>query len=153
MECKKSGALILNNNMNKCLMVFQKKSMLWGIPKGHKESNEDNYVCMIREVKEEIGLNLNDIKFQILDTVIIKSEIRVYIIKLLLDYLPICSPPFEYGNDNHEIEKIEWVNLKDAYTRKNNFITKNALIFLKKINTISVSRNTFTLPHVTYLSV
>jgi 8-oxo-dGTP pyrophosphatase MutT (NUDIX family) len=131
-NCKRAGALILNTDMDKCLMVFQKKSMLWGIPKGHKEDNEDNYVCMIREVNEEIGLNLNNIKFEILESLIVNSDSFIYIIKLLLDSLPICSPPFEYGNDNHEIEKIEWVTLNDAYLKNNNYITRNALNKLKK---------------------
>ena len=129
---KKSGALILNTNMDKCLMVFQKKSMLWGIPKGHKEDNEDSYVCMIREVKEEVGLNLNNIKFEILESTSVNSESFIYIIKLLLDSLPVCSPPFENGDDNYEIEKIEWVTLNDAYLRNNNSVTKNALNKLKK---------------------
>jgi 8-oxo-dGTP pyrophosphatase MutT (NUDIX family) len=131
-KCKRAGALILNINMDKCLMVFQKSSMLWGIPKGQKEDNEDTYVCMIREVKEEVGLNLNDIKFEILESIIVNSDSFIYIIKLLLDSLPVCSPPFENGNDNYEIEKIEWVTLNDAYLRHNNSVTKNSLHKLKK---------------------
>ena len=132
MNYKRSGALIINSDMNKCLMVFQKSSLLWGIPKGQKEENEDCYLCMIREVKEEVGLNLNKLKFEILDNITINDESYVYIIKIFLDPLPICSPPFEEGNDNHEIEKIEWVNIEDAYKRKNNSITKHALYKLKK---------------------
>ncbi len=126
-QCKRAGALILNNNMDKCLMVFQKSSRLWGIPKGHKEKNEDSYVCMIREVREEVGLNLNNIKFEILKSGMVQTGSFIYIIRLYLNILPICSPPFENGKDNHEIEKIEWVNLDKAITRKNNSVTKNAL--------------------------
>jgi 8-oxo-dGTP pyrophosphatase MutT (NUDIX family) len=132
MNYKKAGALILNADMDKCLMVFQKSSLLWGIPKGQLEENEDCYICMIREVKEEVGLNLNNLKFEILESTTIHYESYIYIIKLLLDPLPICSPPFEEGNDNHEIEKIEWVKLEDAYKRKNNSITVHALHKLKK---------------------
>ena len=106
MNCKRSGALIINSNMDKCLMVFQKSSLLWGIPKGQKEENEDCYICMVREVKEEVGLNLNKLKFEILESITIHNESYIYIIKIFLDPLPICSPPFEYGNDNHEIEKM-----------------------------------------------
>ena len=130
-KCKRAGALILNMDMNKCLMVFQKSSMMWGIPKGRKEDNEDNYLCMIREVKEEVGLQLNNIKFEILESGMVNSETYIYIIRLLLDSLPICSPPFENGDDNSEIEKIEWVSIKDAYLRKNNSVTKNTLDKLK----------------------
>lgn len=132
MNCKRAGALILNADMDKCLMVFQKNSLLWGIPKGQKEENEDCYICMVREVREEVGLNLNNLKYEILESITIHEESYIYIIKLFLDPLPICSPPFEDGNDNHEIEKIEWVNIEDAYKRKNNSITKHALHKLKK---------------------
>jgi mRNA-decapping enzyme subunit 2 len=132
MNCKRAGALIINSDMDKCLMVFQKSSLLWGIPKGQKEKNEDCYICMVREVKEEVGLNLNNLKFEILESITIHDESYVYIIKIFLDPLPICSPPFEEGNDNHEIEKIEWVNIEDACKRKNNSITKHALYKLKK---------------------
>ena len=130
-KIKKAGAIILNNNMDKCLMVFQKNSNLWGIPKGQKEDNEDSYVCMIREVKEEVGLNLNNIKFEILKSAIIMNESFIYIIRLLLDSLPICSPPLENNQDNYEIGKIEWIILKDAYIKKNNCITKKAFVVLK----------------------
>lgn len=132
-QYKRAGAIILNHTLDKCLMVFQKSSSYWGIPKGSKlEKNEDNFICMIREVKEEVGLDLNHIKFEILEKVSVHSESCIYIIKIFLDPLPICSPPFEEGNENHEIEKIEWVTLEDAYFRQNNSITRNALYKLKK---------------------
>lgn len=131
-KCERAGALILNKNMDKCLMVFQKSSKLWGVPKGRKEDYEDNYLCMIREVKEEVGLNLNKIKLEVLDSVFIHKKALIYIIKIFLDPLPICSPPFEDGKENHEIEKIEWVPLHEAYTRKVNSITKNAFASLRK---------------------
>lgn len=132
-NCKRAGALILNYHMDKCLMVFQKSSKLWGIPKGHKEEDEDNYVCMVREVREEVGLDLNNIKFEILDSSIINTGSFIYIIRLFSDPLPICSPPFEDGKENHEIEKVEWVKLDKAGLRKNNSITKNALYKLRRL--------------------
>jgi len=130
---KRAGAIILNNTLDKCLMVFQKSSSYWGIPKGSKlNNNEDNFICMVREVKEEVGLDLNHIKFEVLGNVTVHSESCIYILKIFLDPLPICSPPLEDGNENHEIEKVEWVELDDAYSRKNNSITRNALFKLKK---------------------
>jgi 8-oxo-dGTP pyrophosphatase MutT (NUDIX family) len=132
-HCKRAGAVILNNEMDKCLMVFQKSSLFWGIPKGSKlDKDEDSFVCMVREVKEEVGLDLNYIKFEILDSVMVHVKSYIYIIKIFLDPLPICSPPMEDGNENHEIEKVEWVLLEDAYSRKNNSITRNALHKVKK---------------------
>lgn len=128
---KKAGALILGNDLKNCLMVFQKSSKLWGIPKGQRENKEDSFICMLREVREEIGLNLNHIKYEILGNIIYK-ESCIYIIKLCLDILPILSPPFEKGNENHEISRIEWVKIKNSLKRKTNSITKNSLCNFKK---------------------
>lgn len=130
---KRSGAIILNKNLTKCLMVFQKSSLFWGIPKGSKlDIYEDNFICMLREVKEEVGLDLNHIKIDVLGSFTIHLEACIYVIKLNLDPLPICSPPMEDGNENHEIEKVEWVKLEDAYKRNTNSITKIVLQKLKK---------------------
>jgi len=141
-RCKRAGAIILNSEMDKCLMVFQKSSLFWGIPKGSKNNkNEDSFICMVREVKEEVGLDLNHIKFEVLDSVMVHTEAYIYIIKIFLDPLPICSPPMEDGSENHEIEKVEWVGLEDAYSRKNNSITRNALYKLRKYLSIKNSFN------------
>ena len=130
---RRSGAIILNKDLSKCLMVFQKISSYWGIPKGSKiDVNEDNFICMVREVKEEVGLDLNHIKFEILGNVTVHSETCIYILKIFLDPLPVCSPPLEDGKENHEISKVEWVLLEDAYERHSNSITRNSLYKLKK---------------------
>ena len=132
-EYKRAGAVILNNEMNKCLMVFQKSSLFWGIPKGSRmNKNEDSFLCMIREVKEEVGLDLNRIKFELLNIIIVNLKTHIYIIRINLDPLPICSPPLENGYENHEIEKVEWVSLEDAYSRNTNSITRNALYKLRE---------------------
>ena len=113
-------------------MVYQKNSSLWGIPKGSREGNENNFICMLREVKEEVGLDLNQIKFDIIGNTSVFSEALIYILRLNLDFLPICSPPFEDGNDNHEISKIKWVNTSDVFRMKKNSITRNAFNYSKK---------------------
>jgi len=129
---KRAGALIFNKNLNKCLMVYQKNSSLWGIPKGSREKNENNFICMLREVKEEVGLDLNQIKFDIIGNTSVFSEALIYILKIHLDPLPICSPPLENGNDNHEISQVKWINTSDVFRMKKNSITRNALNYSKK---------------------
>lgn len=131
-EYKRAGALIFNKKLDKCLMVYQKSSSLWGIPKGSREGNENNFICMLREVKEEVGLDLNQIKFDIIGNTSVYSEALIYILKIHLDPLPICSPPLEYGDDNHEISHIKWVNISDVFQMKKNSITRNALNYSKK---------------------
>lgn len=128
-DFEKAGALILNQKLDKCLMVFQKTSSLWGLPKGGRENKESSFNCMLREVKEEVGLDLNFLNFELLDTVKInnKSNSQVYFVKLILDPLPICSPPLENGNENHEIMKIEWVPIQKIKDRKLNSFARNSI--------------------------
>jgi len=129
----RAGAIILNHNLTKCLMVFQKSSLYWGIPKGSKlDKNENEFVCMFREVQEEVGLNFHYIKYELLGKVDIHKDSCIFIIRIFLNPLPICSPPLEDNNDNHEIEKIEWVPLEEAYTRNTNSVTRKSLLELKK---------------------
>lgn len=54
---KRCGAVIIRNG--RVLLVHQMESKLWGIPKGKIEAGEDNLQTIIREVKEEIGYELN----------------------------------------------------------------------------------------------
>ena len=130
-DFQKAGALILNKNLDKCLMVFQKSSSLWGLPKGGRESKESSYSCMIREVKEEVGLDLNRVYFELLEKFKINSKSFVYFIKLNLDPLPVFYPPLNNGNENHEILKIEWVPINKISNKKINSFTRNSI---KKFN-------------------
>ena len=50
------GAGVLLHNGKKILLVCEKASKLWGIPKGHQEDNESYYDCWKRELKEETGI-------------------------------------------------------------------------------------------------
>lgn len=50
------GCIIINNN--KVLLVFEKGRNFWGFPKGHMEENETELETAIREVKEEVGLDV-----------------------------------------------------------------------------------------------
>lgn len=53
------GAIILNTNQTKCLMVKGwKSSSPWSFPKGKINQDESRAFCAIREVKEEIGFDI-----------------------------------------------------------------------------------------------
>jgi len=51
-----SSALIIHNN--KVLLIYHKKLDVWLYPGGHVEENENPDETLIREVKEETGLNV-----------------------------------------------------------------------------------------------
>jgi 8-oxo-dGTP pyrophosphatase MutT (NUDIX family) len=52
------GAIILNTNMTKVLMVQGYGGKSWGWPKGKLNKDESDVVCAAREVHEEIGFDV-----------------------------------------------------------------------------------------------
>ena len=124
---ERAGALIVNKEMSKCLMVHQIKSKLWGLPKGRKNyEDEPDDVCMRREVKEEVGLELENIPHTIKDIISVYPRAKIFVVKLKCSMMK-CEPPKEDGKDNHEIDVIEWVPLTEAIMRKTNSITRKAI--------------------------
>jgi 8-oxo-dGTP pyrophosphatase MutT (NUDIX family) len=109
-------------------MVHQKKSQLWGVPKGRKDVKEESFDdCMKREVKEEVGLEMDFVPHEVLDIMSIYSKTKIYLIKLMDEKMVHCEPPLEDGKENHEIDVVEWVLVTEAVTRKTNSITRRAL--------------------------
>lgn len=126
-KTNRSGALIINKSMTHCLMVFQKKSQMWGIPKGRVEKGENFYKCMIREIKEEAGINFNNFPAKIIRKISITPTIKIFFLKMNNDDMIDLFPPEEDGKENHEIEKIEWVPFNDIYMRKINSVAKKSI--------------------------
>jgi len=59
----------------------------WGLPGGHLEFNETLEECAAREIKEEIGINITNIKFGALTNDIFEKEQKHYItIFMTADY-------------------------------------------------------------------
>ncbi len=56
-----ASALIIDND--KVLLVFHKKFNVWLYPGGHVEKNENPDETLLREVKEETGLEVEIISF------------------------------------------------------------------------------------------
>lgn len=128
---ERAGALIIDPTAKYCLMVHQKRSNLWGIPKGRKEYvDESNDVCMRREVLEEVGLDFTIIPHKIISIMSVYPKAKIYLIQLTdkrtIDTMSY-TPPLENGLDNHEIDIIEWVPIYETVIRKTNSITRKAL--------------------------
>lgn len=48
-----AGGLVINQN-NELLMIYKRSK--WDLPKGHVDKNETFETCVLREIKEETGL-------------------------------------------------------------------------------------------------
>lgn len=54
-EEKSCGAVVVRDNS--ALLIYQNNGF-WGFPKGHMESGESEVDTAIREIREEVGLNV-----------------------------------------------------------------------------------------------
>ena len=54
------GAILMNKNLDKVLLVSNITRKCFGFPKGKINEGEADHICAIREVKEEIGYDIRD---------------------------------------------------------------------------------------------
>ena len=106
---QRCGGIILNNTLDKIILVLNRESVLngnpkWGLPKGHLKYGETSSECAIREIKEETGIqvkiNTNTYSIKINDT--------LYYI-FVLDENKYNPKPL----DLFEIRDSKWINLTD----------------------------------------
>lgn len=74
-EClfeRSCGAVVMNDNQKKVLLIKNKRSAHWGFPKGHIEKGETQEQTAVRETKEETGLDID-----IIDGFSCKSEYTI----------------------------------------------------------------------------
>lgn len=114
---------VLDYENYKILVVKQKYTNYWGLPKGHIEKNEDLLSSAIREVYEETGINLENMNIGIdydevnierhrnLSNLIIIKKICFFVYVLLRN----VDPPKKYHTN--EISDVKWYTLSQL---KNN---------------------------------
>ncbi|KAJ9086503.1 mRNA-decapping enzyme subunit 2 [Entomophthora muscae] len=77
------GAIILNPTLDKCLFVrgYNSKAS-WGFPKGKVDLEEDDHFCAIREIKEEVGFDIEPylVKKDCISQNLKGQRVRLYIV-------------------------------------------------------------------------
>lgn len=105
---KSCGCIIIENN--KILLVYEKRRNFWGLPKGHVEEGESELETAKREVKEEVGLDVE------ISTV--KRYTLNYIIKEEIDKTSVfyfAKPKNEIIKmQESEIENVRWCTFEEA---------------------------------------
>jgi nucleoside triphosphatase len=118
------GPLIFNKEGKLFLMQSPKWHNLWVIPGGHIELGETMHQALKREVKEETGLEIYDVKYLctlefIFDPVFVKKKHFIFInFSAKTDSTDVRL--------NHEGSAYKWVTIEEAekmddlepYTRK-----------------------------------
>ena len=105
---KSCGCIIIKNK--KVLLVYEKNRNFWGFPKGHVENGETEIETALREVKEEVGLDVDiDVEKRYTLNYIIRDEIDkttvLYIAKPKNEKLVV---------QESEIENVKWCDFKEA---------------------------------------
>ena len=105
---KSCGCVIIKDK--KVLLVYEKNRNFWGFPKGHMEDGETEIETALREVKEEVGLDVEIYKERRYTlNYIIRDEIDkttvLYIAKAKND---------EIIMQENEIENIRWCSFEEA---------------------------------------
>ena len=111
MELKKEkscGCIIINNE--KVLLVYEKNRNFWGFPKGHMEEGETEIETALREVKEEVGLDVEiDLEKRYTLNYIIRDEID----KTTVLYIAKTKNE-EIVMQENEIENAKWCSFEEA---------------------------------------
>ena len=91
------GAICVNS-CGEVLLVRGKKSQKWSFPKGHCKQDETDLECAVRELKEETGVDIQDIKYSSYH----KLRGGGYFV------FPMETSPSLRIGDNWEIAEVKW---------------------------------------------
>ena len=117
-------ALITHKSGDILLVKSYKWKDFWTVPGGHIEVGETAESAVKREVKEEVGLDVDPVKLLIVQEAVYPKNFNLNKHFIFLDYL--CISKFKKVTlDNREIQEYIWINADEAlkenleeYTRK-----------------------------------
>jgi mutator protein MutT len=126
----KNHAVIILHNGNKVLFIQRsaaKKSLpnIWAFPSGTMEEGEDKRTTLVREAKEELGININ-IEKEIGSVELPELEARLYFIVCKGDSLK------DIVFDPNEIQKARWLTFKEFFSEYKDNQIGHGLIYLRK---------------------
>ena len=103
--------IFIQNNKNENLIQkrSQSKGGKYGFTSGHAENNETNTQGAIREVKEELGIDIKEKQLNLFyRTKINKTIYNLYYTKLNIDIKNIEL-------QKEEVEEVQWFDLEETY--------------------------------------
>ncbi|XP_048325860.1 mRNA-decapping enzyme subunit 2 [Ziziphus jujuba] len=115
-----TGAIILDETYERCLLVKGWKGSSWSFPRGKKNKDEEDHTCAIREVLEETGFDVTKLlnKDEYIELVFGQQRVRLYIIAGVKDdtaFAPLTKK---------EISEIAWHRLDDLQAASGDVISR-----------------------------
>ena len=132
---KSCGAVIFKVEDGKCLYLLEKmKKGHYSFPKGHVEKKETEDMTALREIKEEVGIDVwLDLRYRFVITYYVKSNVKkdnVYFVGRYLNGEVTCQESeVEFANWYEEDEVIKLLSPKLTSEQTQEY--KKAFEFIK----------------------
>ncbi|XAR72114.1 5'-(N(7)-methylguanosine 5'-triphospho)-(mRNA) hydrolase [Bertholletia excelsa] len=116
-----TGAIILDESYERCLLVKGWKGTSWSFPRGKKNKDEEDHTCAIREVLEETGFDVSPLlnKDEYIEMVFGQQRVRLYIVAGVKDdtaFAPLTKK---------EISEIAWHRLDELQPANDDVISRS----------------------------
>jgi len=99
------GALVVNPNAEVLIVRTTKWRGTWGVPGGKLDWGESLQEALLREFREEVALDLQQVRFALLQEAILDSQFHVPAHFVLVNYYAFSASTQVVPNE----EIVEWV--------------------------------------------
>lgn len=106
------GALVTGSESRVLIVKTTKWTGLWGVPGGKVEWGESLEASLVREFREEVGLEITEIRFALLQEAVIDPQFYKEAHFVLVNYYAVAAT--ENVTPNEEIVEWEWVLPQEA---------------------------------------
>ena len=116
------GALVTNPEGKVLVVRTGKWRGTWGVPGGKVEWGETLEAALLREFREEVGLDLEQVRFALLQEAVDDPQFHQSAHFVLSNYYAHSGA--SVITPNHEIEEWAWVTPEQAFTYPLNSFTR-----------------------------
>jgi ADP-ribose pyrophosphatase YjhB (NUDIX family) len=116
------GALVINPEGQVLIVRTGKWRGTWGVPGGKVEWGETLEAALLREFREEVGLDLELVRFALLQEAVDDPQFHQSAHFVLINYFAHSGA--SVITPNHEIEEWAWVTPEQAFSYPLNSFTR-----------------------------
>ncbi|KAL7109787.1 hypothetical protein ACP275_06G197000 [Erythranthe tilingii] len=115
-----TGAIILDETYERCILVKGWKGTSWSFPRGKKSKDEEDHNCAIREVLEETGFDVSKLlsKDDYIEMTFGQQRVRLYIVAGVKEGTSFAP------QTKKEISEIAWHRLDELHPANDDVISR-----------------------------